>query len=124
MVVDCDTGTKKVGITGKYGTRYGASLRKQVKKMEVGKTGYSLSDKDGLLMLRFRSHNTLATCASSAARMPSNALLSASGTAGPAVRRPLEEPTLSRKTPYTASHTQIEVRGHGLWTIEGEVGHG
>jgi hypothetical protein len=29
------TGTKKVGITGKYGTRYGASLRKQVKKMEV-----------------------------------------------------------------------------------------
>jgi len=24
-----------VGITGKYGTRYGASLRKQVKKMEV-----------------------------------------------------------------------------------------
>jgi len=24
--------TKKVGITGKYGTRYGASLRKQVKK--------------------------------------------------------------------------------------------
>ncbi|RMZ74311.1 60s ribosomal l43 [Pyrenophora seminiperda CCB06] len=29
--------TKKVGITGKYGTRYGASLRKQVKKMECGK---------------------------------------------------------------------------------------
>jgi hypothetical protein len=27
--------TKKVGITGKYGTRYGASLRKQVKKMGV-----------------------------------------------------------------------------------------
>ncbi|KAF8202389.1 putative RPL43B-60S large subunit ribosomal protein [Pholiota molesta] len=27
--------TKKVGITGKYGTRYGASLRKQVKKMEI-----------------------------------------------------------------------------------------
>ena len=27
--------TKKVGITGKYGTRYGASLRKVVKKMEV-----------------------------------------------------------------------------------------
>ena len=27
--------TKKVGITGKYGTRYGASLRKIVKKMEV-----------------------------------------------------------------------------------------
>ncbi|KAJ1925077.1 60S ribosomal protein L43 [Tieghemiomyces parasiticus] len=27
--------TSKVGITGKYGTRYGASLRKQIKKMEV-----------------------------------------------------------------------------------------
>lgn len=27
--------TRKVGITGKYGTRYGASLRKQIKKMEV-----------------------------------------------------------------------------------------
>ena len=27
--------TKKVGITGKYGTRYGASLRKDIKKMEV-----------------------------------------------------------------------------------------
>lgn len=27
--------TKKVGITGKYGTRYGSSLRKIVKKMEV-----------------------------------------------------------------------------------------
>ncbi|KAK2146397.1 hypothetical protein LSH36_611g03058 [Paralvinella palmiformis] len=27
--------TKKVHITGKYGTRYGASLRKDVKKMEI-----------------------------------------------------------------------------------------
>ena len=27
--------TKKVGITGKYGTRYGSSLRKVVKKAEV-----------------------------------------------------------------------------------------
>merc|ERR1712047_103491 len=31
----CGTSTKKVGITGKYGTRYGSSLRKIVKKMEV-----------------------------------------------------------------------------------------
>ncbi|XP_052094797.1 60S ribosomal protein L37a [Mytilus californianus] len=27
--------TRKVGITGKYGTRYGASLRKTIKKMEI-----------------------------------------------------------------------------------------
>merc|ERR1711971_1302467 len=27
--------TKKVGITGKYGTRYGASLRKLVKRYEI-----------------------------------------------------------------------------------------
>merc|ERR1711939_158482 len=27
--------TKKAGITGKYGTRYGASLRKDAKKMEI-----------------------------------------------------------------------------------------
>ncbi|KAH8159633.1 hypothetical protein CIB48_g8612 [Xylaria polymorpha] len=27
--------TTKVGITGKYGTRYGASLRKQAKRFEI-----------------------------------------------------------------------------------------
>ncbi|XP_062569982.1 large ribosomal subunit protein eL43-like [Saccostrea cucullata] len=27
--------TKKVGICGKYGTRYGASLRKTIKRMEI-----------------------------------------------------------------------------------------
>lgn len=27
--------TRKVGVVGKYGTRYGASLRKQIKKMEL-----------------------------------------------------------------------------------------
>jgi large subunit ribosomal protein L37Ae len=31
--------TKKVGIVGKYGTRYGASLRKDIKKMEVTQHG-------------------------------------------------------------------------------------
>ncbi|MFS8000730.1 putative ribosomal protein L37ae [Helianthus anomalus] len=33
--VDLRKRTKKAGIVGKYGTRYGASLRKQIKKMEV-----------------------------------------------------------------------------------------
>ena len=28
-------GTKKVGIVGKYGPRYGSSIRKQLKKIEV-----------------------------------------------------------------------------------------
>ncbi|KAG9393553.1 Ribosomal protein L37ae [Carpediemonas membranifera] len=27
--------TKKVGVTGKYGTRYGSSLRKMAKKIEI-----------------------------------------------------------------------------------------
>ena len=31
--------TKKVGITGKYGTRYGASPRKTIKRMEVSQHG-------------------------------------------------------------------------------------
>ncbi|GAB6030593.1 60S ribosomal protein L37A [Chamberlinius hualienensis] len=31
--------TKKVGVVGKYGTRYGASLRKMVKKMEITQHG-------------------------------------------------------------------------------------
>ena len=31
--------TKKVGICGKYGTRYGSSLRKIVKKIEISQHG-------------------------------------------------------------------------------------
>ena len=31
--------TKKVGVVGKYGTRYGASLRKMVKKIEITQHG-------------------------------------------------------------------------------------
>lgn len=31
--------TKKAGVVGKYGTRYGASLRKMVKKIEISQHG-------------------------------------------------------------------------------------
>ena len=41
--------TKKVGICGKYGTRYGASLRKLVKKIEI--TQHSKVSDDGDAML-------------------------------------------------------------------------
>lgn len=34
--------TKKVGITGKYGVRYGSSLRKVIKKIEVSPTFQSV----------------------------------------------------------------------------------
>nr|CAI5848229.1 unnamed protein product [Callosobruchus analis] len=43
--------TKKVGIVGKYGTRYGASLRKMIKKMEItqhSKYNCSFCGKDGM----------------------------------------------------------------------------
>lgn len=34
--------TKKLGIVGKYGTRYGSSLRKQIKKIEISqRTNYT-----------------------------------------------------------------------------------
>ncbi|KAK6456996.1 protein required for glucose repression and for glucose and cation transport [Scheffersomyces xylosifermentans] len=33
--IDMDQRTKKVGITGKFGVRYGSSLRRQTKKLEV-----------------------------------------------------------------------------------------
>ncbi|XP_006144509.1 60S ribosomal protein L37a-like [Tupaia chinensis] len=36
--------TKKIGIVGKYGTRYGAFLRKMVKKIEISQhTKYNCS---------------------------------------------------------------------------------
>lgn len=44
--------TKKVGIVGKYGTRYGASLRKQIKKIEVSQHSKYLCDFCGKYSVR------------------------------------------------------------------------
>ncbi|WOK91477.1 60S ribosomal protein L37a-1 [Canna indica] len=48
--------TKKAGIVGKYGTRYGASLQKQIRKMEVfsmQSTSVSAAGRLSLLLLFF-----------------------------------------------------------------------
>jgi len=44
--------TTKVGICGKYGTRYGASLRKVVKKMEVSQHKTYISPFSGAKSLK------------------------------------------------------------------------
>ena len=35
LAIEMARHTKKVGVVGKYGTRYGASLRKVAKKIEI-----------------------------------------------------------------------------------------
>lgn len=47
--------TKKVGIVGKYGTRYGASLRKQVKKLEVSQHSKYFCDFCGKFSVKRRA---------------------------------------------------------------------
>nr|XP_056700729.1 60S ribosomal protein L37a-like [Euleptes europaea] len=42
-VCSCSKMAKKVGIVGKYVTRYGASLRKMVKKIEIKHAKYTCS---------------------------------------------------------------------------------
>ncbi|KAI3921749.1 hypothetical protein MKX01_005438 [Papaver californicum] len=39
--------TKKAGIIGKYGTRYGASLHNQIKKMEISQHSKYFYEFDG-----------------------------------------------------------------------------
>lgn len=51
--------TKKVGIVGKYGTRYGASLRKMVKKIEItqhSKYTCSFCGKVSIVIHYYESH--------------------------------------------------------------------
>ena len=44
--------TKKVGITGKYGTRYGASIRKVLRKIEVSQHSKFISPFGGKLSMK------------------------------------------------------------------------
>merc|ERR1711981_895336 len=47
--------TKKVGIVGKYGTRYGASLRKLIKRMEVSQHATYINPYTGTQTLKRHS---------------------------------------------------------------------
>lgn len=53
--------TRKVGIVGKYGTRYGASLRKVIKKMEVSQHSRFFCNFCG--KVRTQTHKTTAVTA-------------------------------------------------------------
>lgn len=48
--------TKKVGICGKFGTRYGASLRKVVKKFEITQRAKYVSPFSGKVSRASHSH--------------------------------------------------------------------
>lgn len=50
--------TTKVGIVGKYGTRYGASLRKQIKKIEVTQHAKYTCSFCGSYLLRYPDSST------------------------------------------------------------------
>jgi large subunit ribosomal protein L37Ae len=49
--------TKKAGVVGKYGTRYGASLRKQIKKIEISQHSRYLCAFCGNNGVSAKSHN-------------------------------------------------------------------
>ena len=53
--------TRKVGITGKYGTRYGASLRKVVKK-EPGQIFSRIYQRSGIRGQGLVSSDKILTC--------------------------------------------------------------
>lgn len=48
--------TKKVGIAGKWGTRYGASIRKQAKKVELLQRAKYICPFCGVQNVKRRSH--------------------------------------------------------------------
>ena len=82
-------------MTGKYGTRYGASLRKQVKKMEI--TQHARYTWYCTTVDRKAFANSVPQVPS-AEKSQSSATLSESGLAGHAKRRLLEVHGLSRKS--------------------------
>jgi hypothetical protein len=67
--------------------------------------------------MTIRSHNTPATCASSAERTPSSAPLLVSGTASPAGRPLLEEPTPSRKRTHLVASRMSAVKLGTMFVI-------
>jgi len=105
--------TKKVGICGKYGTRYGASLRKLVKKIEitqhskVRRPPHKFVSQSSTLISRVRLLfcfvSFLSTTAPSAASSLSSAVLLVSGLALAASARSPVELTCSRKCSLLAA---------------------
>jgi len=71
--------TKKVGITGKYGTRYGSTIRKIVKKFQIQQRSSYICPVCGKVNQRLFS-------------LPSEELLLASGSVEDARLPSLEEP--------------------------------
>ncbi|KAA3673880.1 large subunit ribosomal protein L37Ae [Paragonimus westermani] len=62
--------TKKVGIVGKYGVRYGASLRKTIKKIEVSqhaKYNCNFCGKVGVIRFQLQPTSTIAAATTRAA---------------------------------------------------------
>lgn len=72
--------TKKVGVTGKYGTRYGSSIRKIVKKFELQQRAKYVCPACGKVLPLLFSHKSEELLAASgdarAARSPSQEALS------------------------------------------------
>lgn len=50
--------TKKVGVTGKYGTRYGSSIRKIVKKFELQQRAKYVCPACGKVYIKSYSHKS------------------------------------------------------------------
>lgn len=83
--------TKKVGVTGKYGTRYGSSIRKIVKKFELQQRAKYVCPACGkvppLSLSRKSAEPPAASGSARAARSPSQEAPSSSPPASPPLPR-------------------------------------